>query len=404
VATRDGLKKRGGSPYWHMRTKLNYKEYQKSSGTTKRTEAKKIRDKWIEELKQQINFSTPGSTKVQIKCIQMFGMYQKKVRNNWKGNQHPENAKKDFLRNVDYWTTAIGEETYMNEIILEDIIQDYKENRQDNGISEKTINIEIGFLRAAYKNTKKRKKYLLCDEPVWTDYITKVVYDEDHSMTDREVGLILLKAKPHAQGPLFARFIGGLRKTDQMRTCVEDIDWERGYIKFTIKGNKYYELPLTDELIKLFSGQKIFENESDENHQARLKNMNLTQPGRIFLYKGKPFDSIRRTYKTTQRELGFKKIYREHDTRHTTANLIGDSEKVMKTYAHSDIKTSRIYDKSDFIVRTESLKKIGDRVGQIVGQIKNEENDDAENGRIVGRGERIRTFDPLVPKIVHTKK
>ena len=39
-------------------------------------------------------------------------------------------------------------------------------------------------------------------------------------------------------------------------------------------------------------------------------------------------------------------------------------------------------------------------MGQIVGQIKNEENDDAENGRIVGRGERIRTFDPLVPNQV----
>ena len=35
-----------------------------------------------------------------------------------------------------------------------------------------------------------------------------------------------------------------------------------------------------------------------------------------------------------------------------------------------------------------------------MGQIKNEENDDAENGRISGRGERIRTFDPLVPNQV----
>ena len=39
-------------------------------------------------------------------------------------------------------------------------------------------------------------------------------------------------------------------------------------------------------------------------------------------------------------------------------------------------------------------------MGQIVGQIKNEENDDAKNGRIHGRGERIRTFDPLVPNQV----
>ena len=45
-------------------------------------------------------------------------------------------------------------------------------------------------------------------------------------------------------------------------------------------------------------------------------------------------------------------------------------------------------------------KKIGNKVSQKVYQIKNEENDDAKNGRISGRGERIRTFDPLVPNQV----
>jgi len=386
-----GLKEQKGSPYWYMRVSINHKEYLKSSGTTKKSEAKKIREKWVEELKKQVNFSTPGSSKVKINCIQMFGKYQQSVKNNWKNTQNPANAKKDFLRNVDYWVTAIGEKTFMNDIILEDIIQDYKENRQENGVSKKTINIEISFLRAAFKYLKKRKRYLMCDEPVWTDYIEKVTYDEDRSMSDEEICLLLTYAKPHALGPIFLRLVSGLRKFNSMNIFTEDIDWDKGYINLTIKGNKIYKLPLTLDLINLFSGKKIFINESDESHKARLKNMNLTQPGPIFLYNGKPIKSIRRAYKTAQKEAGFKKLYREHDTRHTTANLIGSAENVMKTFAHSDMKTSMIYlgQKHDLLTRSESIKKIGQRVDKIMDKNKNSKITITKNGRILGRGERI---------------
>ena len=68
-------------------------------------------------------------------------------------------------------------------------------------------------------------------------------------------------------------------------------------------------------------------------------------------------------------------MYREHDTRHTTANLIGNSEHVMKTYGHSDINTSRIYDQSDFKTRSDSLEKIGKLVYQIVYQNDKEGTD-----------------------------
>ena len=84
-------------------------------------------------------------------------------------------------------------------------------------------------------------------------------------------------------------------------------------------------------------------------------------------------------------------MYREHDTRHTTANLIGSAENVMKTFAHSDMKTSMIYlgQKHDLLTRSESIKKIGQRVDKIMDKNKNSKITITKNGRILGRGERI---------------
>ena len=383
----DGIYQREGSPYWYMLTRIKGKIHSKSTGTIKKSEAKKIRRKWAEELRKNINI--PGNSKIKITCIEMFGLYQQSVHNNWKHNQHPDNTKKDFLRLVDYWVNFIGENTYMNEIILDDIIETYKNKRQDDGVKPRTINLEIGFLRQAYKRVKIRKKYFLCEEPNWTQFMSKKEKPIDRSMSDKDILIIYAAAKPHAKNVIYWRLVSGLRKFNSMQLTTEMIDWDKMQIVFKQKGNQEYILPITHEMENLLKGKKLYFSESEEDYQARLKCLNLTKPGSVFLYKGKPFKSIRRSYKTAQREGGTSKIYREHDTRHTTAHLIGNAEHVMKTYGHSDIETSRIYDQTDLIVRTESLKKIGKRVHQIVHQSHSVKKVNKKNDRKHGRGERI---------------
>jgi len=370
---REGIQEREGSPYWYLHTRIKGKLYKKSSGTTKYKEAREIRQEWIVDLKRQLK--TPTNTKQKLSCLELFSEYQETVEPNWENTQNPKSTKNDFLRNVQRWIDEIGQETFIHEVNLPGIIKKFINKRRKEGVKPKTINIEIAFLRQAYNDAKLSQKYLLGNEPIWKTFMFKKEKKIDRSMSKNEIVSMYQAAKPHAKNVIFWRLVSGLRKFNSMELTTQMINWDKMTITFIQKGNQEYILPLTHEMENLLKGKKLFPSESDEEHKARIQCLNLDKPGNVFLYNGKPIKSIRRAYKTAQKDAGFIKMYREHDTRHTTANLIGNSEHVMKTYGHSDINTSRIYDQSDLKTRSDSLEKIGKLVYQIVYQNHKEGTD-----------------------------
>ena len=159
------------------------------------------------------------------------------------------------------------------------------------------------------------------------------------------------------------------------------INWDKMEIIFIQKGNRKHVVPITDEIEFLLKGRKLYPEETDEDHQARLNCLNLDKSGPVFLYKGKPFQDMRRAYKTAQKDAGLKITYTQHQTRHTAGDWIGNTRDSMKFFGHTNIKTTRKYERStDFRIRTESAKKIGKKVSLIVSLIQNNKTDNSKNG------------------------
>jgi len=379
-----GIYKQEGSPYWYGRVKVRGQLFRTSLGTTKKVDANKLFNKWATETRERK--TKYAKEKKPIKVPHLFALYFIFQKTKFVKHQEPKASEDNFKYTQNRWIDFLGNNSYVHDLNLDSLLDDYKiaaknrkvRNRKKRGVSNKTINIEFGFLRAAYKYAKKRKEFLLCEEPEWIDFAEEVEETKGKGMSPENNALLIANSKPHAQNCEYFRSITGLRKGNQMNLKTEMIDWEEMIITFKQKGNRTFELPITPSIENFLKGEKIYDEESNENHVARVKELNLTNLGNVFLYKGKPFKSIRTTHKTIQKNLGFTKIYNEHSSRHTVGKIVGKlsgRDKVMKTLGHSNIKTSKIYDDSDLEVREQELKKIGDMVSKMVSKSKNKEKD-----------------------------
>ncbi len=370
-----------------MRVKVNGTLIRQSSGTQSKVEAKKIYEQWAAEQRKQ---NPKKIQKLKCKPETLFAEYGLIQKSKWRKHQNPKKSQQDFECNVRLWLEILDKNIPLDNVNLTSKINDHKIKRKDHkikntnrvGVKDKSINNEIDFLRAAFKHCLLIDKYELCKEPIWSKLKYKIPEsDEDKSISENDWGAIFHFAKPHVKNQMWFRQIEGLRKFNGTSLTTEMIDWDKMEINVVQKGDRKHVVPITDEIENLLKGNKLYDTETDKDHKARLKCLNLNKPGPVFLYKGKPFKDMRRAYKTAQKDAGLTKTYTQHQTRHTAGDWIGNSSDSMKFFGHTNIKTTRKYERStDLRIRRESAKKIGKKVSLIVSLNQMRKNKALKNG------------------------
>ena len=278
---------------------------------------KKDAEKALTEIKSNINNHKYGTIK-EIKLLTAIKKYLGYSKSN------KESYDRDLLSAKHIISTFKDVNIYPSQLTIEDIDQ-YKEARKKQNAANRTINIELSFLRAvinkmidynlASKNIIKAKHFL--KEPP-----RKIVF-----LSPEKCKYIIDHATPYLKPIIATAVYTGMRRSEILNLKWDDINFNHKIIRvYSSKTNSIRYIPLSGELEKIL--------------------INLAKTSEyVFTYRGKHIKSINRSFKTYIKNVDPNITF--HMFRHafiTNLVLNGANIKTIQSLAgHRDITTTEKY-------------------------------------------------------------
>jgi site-specific recombinase XerD len=218
------------------------------------------------------------------------------------------------------------------------LFEDYKAYRKHEDAQPKTINIELGTLKAMFYLAMKWG-YTATNPVVGVDRMKTIRKQEPRFLTEEECDKLLSNCNEW-QYPIFCTFLHtGMRKQELMNLEWNDVDFDRRIIKIRIKDGwtpKTAErnIPIGNGLLKLL-----------QEHKEKTKKGNLV----FHDGEGNKIENnkLRKQLMKITRKNGLADITKLHTLRHTFASHLVmkgvDLPTVKQLLGHSDISTTMIY-------------------------------------------------------------
>lgn len=232
-------------------------------------------------------------------------------------------------------------------IINEQLLDIYKQNRLNCKITGRTINKELIYLSGILTWARKRG---------YTDYKPTI----EHLKYNPRLPLVpsvdvikrLLQATEKQYRPLFmVLYYTGARWDTARSLCWEQIDFKRQIITFPKTKNKPLIIPMIDEL-----AGELWRLWEEVNRQTA----GLAFPSPV---TNKPYNNIKRALKRTCLRAGIEEHITPHTLRHSFAThllLSGvDIRKIQLLLGHQQIATTQIYTQIATELFRDDLAKLG---------------------------------------------
>ncbi|MCL4490571.1 MAG: site-specific integrase [Nitrospirae bacterium] len=233
-----------------------------------------------------------------------------------------------------------------------DIVNDYIADRQDEDVTNSTINRELATLKRIAKLCKLYELHaeidLLPENEARTRFLTEA----------EQKSLIAACESKEQRLKVLIALNTGLRKKGVFHMQRSDINFDTGIITRTVKGGKKVHIPMTEDLIKEF---KSYFAQQDDERKTKGNNVSSMWVFPSPLNPGKPIRiDTHRSFKNICKRAGISNL-RFHDLRHTFASWFlrrtGDLVTLKDILGHSDIKLTMRYAHLMDEHKREAMKK-----------------------------------------------
>ncbi|MBU1925018.1 MAG: tyrosine-type recombinase/integrase, partial [Candidatus Omnitrophica bacterium] len=252
---------------------------------------------------------------------------------------HSPSSQKRYRAVVDHFNEFLRGYSYLTKLSQLELktFEDYKGFRKEQEAANKTINFEIGCLRAIFYLAKSWG-YIKENPAVGVKRLKEDTHKKPRFLTMEEVKLLLENCGDDLY-PIFHTFLNtGMRKSELEHLEWKDIDFIRKKIKIRVKDtwrpkSSEREIPINEGLIELLTKHK------------------KTKQGTLVFHRddGQPIEpnSLRKKLMTLTKNLGFPDVTKLHTLRHTFASYLVmkgvDLPTVKKLLGHSSIDMTMIY-------------------------------------------------------------
>jgi len=311
-----------GKVWW-----IDYSYKGKRTRRSLKTTSKKVADLAqksidVQIAKEELNLSAPRKVSFAKFCERFLSWY--KVQNSKKSYNDYECLFNSTI--IPYF-----KDYYINDISTE-MIEKYKIKRSET-IKPASVNKELTALKHLFN--KAIEWGYLRENPVAIVKKLKVSQKKYRFLSLEEINLVLENCPEYLYPILLTGIHTGLRKSELFRLEWSDIDFERGVLTVTAKGEEHTksylnrEIPMTSQLIDCLKAiprvsNWVFIKENGDRYAGYIK----------------------RSLKTAVKRAGIK-AFTLHDLRHTFASHLVmdgvDLPTVQKLMGHADISTTMIY-------------------------------------------------------------
>ncbi|MBI4411017.1 MAG: tyrosine-type recombinase/integrase [Deltaproteobacteria bacterium] len=242
------------------------------------------------------------------------------------------------------------------------VLDGYKVTRKEEGVSNRTINIELNLIRCAIKYALEANyliRFPLLQFKNLPEEQPKRAWCEDIAEIDR---LIAAVDCPQTKLKLKLGFEAGLRRSEILRLKLENIDLERRL--FTVYGekeNRFKEIPIGEEMATLLNPLMTMRYEKDG-----YKLHPRTGHQKVYLFcheNGEPFKSFGTGWYKAKKTAGITRKLGPHSMRHTFASHLlqggANPVDVSKMLGHAKVSTTLdIYGHSSREGRLKAFEKL----------------------------------------------
>ena len=232
----------------------------------------------------------------------------------------------------------------------------YKQRRANDGVTRKTVNIELGYWRALLNFAKNELKIPVGEYPkLYTKKQTRP--PDKQPLTPAETARLL--AELHGDKKTIAMLYAycGLRRDEALHLTRGQVDMERGVLHIRGKGDKGRIVPIIGDELKtrladackhyprMRRGKQIDPKDTirDKKNDELLFISNKGRPGE----PAKPYTNIKKGLKSAAQRAGITKPIHNHLLRHSGATAAIQAgvnlRSLQAMLGHSDIRMTEIY-------------------------------------------------------------
>jgi len=320
--------KKGETPYWYIRYTVNKKLKWESIGKVGEV-TKSVADAVLAERKKQIRLGTYDMLRADIPTVSEYkDEYYNYIKDIKQIRSHIR------TKQVLYRFEKIFSSYKLNEVNSE-YIDNYKTQRQNDGIKNSTINRELtiisGFFSYAYKN----KKFF------GRNPVSEAGRLEDNTVIERilrpEEEIRLLEfCEGYLKDIVQIALNTGMRQGEIFKLRWDWIDFENNFISLPqthTKSRKERKIPLNQTVRKILMTRKLSSGGTDYVFMS---------PTGLNKY----INNVTRSFKTACKRAGIDHL-RFHDLRHTAATRLVESgiplHTVSKLLGHTSVRTTERY-------------------------------------------------------------
>ena len=209
--------------------------------------------------------------------------------------------------------------------------EDRKEPDKRKSVSPSTFNRDMEVLRKIVTLAEKIWKVNSPDIN-FTKLMMREPEPRTNWITEKQAKKLVKVAPDHLKPIILFALYTGLRQSNILKLEWNQVNLETReievFIKSNIPGGKRLVLPITTQVFQI------------------LQELKPKKEGRVFLYKSKPIDCIKRSFNTACKNAGIKN-FRFHDLRHTSATWMLNKEIpidiVQEVLGHTQITTTKKY-------------------------------------------------------------
>jgi len=309
--------------------RINGRRMRKSVGRSKRIAELALKDLEVKIAKGELGFEKKDEG-----LNKLFDDFLAYSRTN-----HSPGTQKRYKAITDNFKRFLSNYPFITKIshLTPKTFEDYKAFRCEEEAANKTINIELQTIRAAF-NLAKQWGYAKENPSDGIKMMKITNHVTPRFLSDDECKKLLANCDEW-EYPIFYTFLNtGMRKSELLNLGWKDIDFERRKIKIRVKDDWHpktdeREIPMNDKLFELLTKHKDTKKGSYVFHAGDGNQIESNKLRKLLM---------RLTEKS-----GFGDVTKIHTLRHTFASHLVmkgvDLPTVMKLMGHSDIETTMIY-------------------------------------------------------------
>jgi integrase len=324
------------SPYWQFDFQWRGHRFHGSTKKTTKREAEGVEREEREKAKQVVALQQAARTSLRLDDV--FGRYWAEVGQFHAGARNTE-------RQLDYLLNALGKDTLITDITMDDLARMVSRRRGDRGrdgglVAAVTVNDTLKRLKAVFSYCKDRN-VRFDHEPKWRKIFLPEPEERKRELVGDEAER-LAAAAPEDVAPFFAFAAAtGLRFSECFLRWSE-VDWSAGQIRKPGKGDRFVVTPITPEVRAILWPLRGHHPEYVFTHVAQRSRGNR-QKGERYPLNASAANKAWFKLRTEAGVTGFRFHDFRHDVGTKVLRLTGNLKLTQQVLNHRNIRTTLRY-------------------------------------------------------------